>query len=310
VSNRVTSLHQCTQVSCFSVLENLSQLAVGLANGAVIFIRGDISRDRFTKQKVIHKGEHPITGLDLLGSSSVCEKKHRPTRSVVVVVVAGLGFREHTKTTYLFVVSSNSIDCYTTQGKEQREELDMQGCELGCAIVGESDQEMILGRTEAVYFYGPEGRGACFIFDGPKKILAWFRNYLIVVGKDSKVGGGGGSVTSGTAQQISRMNGVNVYDLKNKFIGWSGVVNDVTHVINEWGSIFVVTGDRQIFQLEEKDTSTKLDMVGNSPPSDFCLRCHKRILFYFFFFFFFWIAAAFQEESVPGGHQPGPLCPV
>ena len=117
----------------------MSQMAVGLANGAVILIRGDISRDRFTKQKVIHKSDDPVTGL---------------------------GFREHSKATYLFVVASKATDCYTTQGKDHREELDLQGCELGCAIMGETDQEMVLGRTEAVYFYGPEGRGACFIFDG------------------------------------------------------------------------------------------------------------------------------------------------
>ena len=84
-----------------------------------------------------------------------------------------------------------------------------------------------------------------------------------MVGRDTKTGGGG-SIASGTASQVSRMNSVNVYDLKNKFIGWSGVINDVTHVVCEWGSIFIVTGDRQIFQLEEKDTSTKLDMVGGS----------------------------------------------
>jgi len=69
-NNRLTlaplSPFLCFQVSCFAVLENLSQLAVGLANGAVVFIRGDISRDRFTKQKVVHKGEHPITGPALI----------------------------------------------------------------------------------------------------------------------------------------------------------------------------------------------------------------------------------------------------
>jgi len=56
----------------------------------------------------------------------------------------------------------------------------MQGCELGCAIVGESDQEMILGRTEAVYFYGPEGRGACFIFDGPLLFSFLFFSFLFL----------------------------------------------------------------------------------------------------------------------------------
>lgn len=94
------------------------------------------------------------------------------------------------------------------------------------------------------------------------------------------------------------MNSVNVYDLKNKFIGWSGVINDVTHVVCEWGSIFIVTGDRQIFQLEEKDTSTKLDMVGGSLSVDVAappVLTPSPFL------------TALQEESVPCGHQPGTL---
>ena len=118
-----------------------------------------------------------------------------------------------------------------------------------------------------------------------------------MVGRDTKTGGGG-SIASGTASQVSRMNSVNVYDLKNKFIGWSGVINDVTHVVCEWGSIFIVTGDRQIFQLEEKDTSTKLDMVGGSLSVDVAappVLTPSPFL------------TALQEESVPCGHQPGTL---
>ena len=50
------------QVSVIAAVENLSQLAVGLANGVVVLYRGDISRDRFTKPKILHKGQDPITG--------------------------------------------------------------------------------------------------------------------------------------------------------------------------------------------------------------------------------------------------------
>lgn len=58
------------QVSSLAVLENLSQLAVGLANGSVILMRGDVSRDRAIKQKVLYKGSHPITGT----TSGLCVK--------------------------------------------------------------------------------------------------------------------------------------------------------------------------------------------------------------------------------------------
>lgn len=41
----------------------MSQMAIGLASGAVIHIRGDLSKDRTIKQKVIYEGEEPITGM-------------------------------------------------------------------------------------------------------------------------------------------------------------------------------------------------------------------------------------------------------
>jgi hypothetical protein len=49
-------------VTAFAVLENMSQIAVGLENGIVLLIRGDISRDRTIKTKVIHEGSEPVTG--------------------------------------------------------------------------------------------------------------------------------------------------------------------------------------------------------------------------------------------------------
>lgn len=74
-------------VSTFAILENMSQAAIGLANGVVILIRGNLAKDKTAKQKVIYEGEEPITGL---------------------------GFREQTKSTILFIVTTGSIMSYNT----------------------------------------------------------------------------------------------------------------------------------------------------------------------------------------------------
>jgi hypothetical protein len=58
-------------VSVLAVLENLSQLAVGLANGAVVLYRGDIARDRFAKPRIVHRGNDPITGTHYAGQRGV-----------------------------------------------------------------------------------------------------------------------------------------------------------------------------------------------------------------------------------------------
>lgn len=43
-----------------------------------------------------------------------------------------------------------------------------------------------LSSLQALYFYQPDQRGSCLIFEGNKNRLQWFRNYLLVVTKDSK----------------------------------------------------------------------------------------------------------------------------
>ena len=46
------------------MLDNLSQLAVGFANGAVTVIRGDLINDRGAKQRTVFESEEPITGVE------------------------------------------------------------------------------------------------------------------------------------------------------------------------------------------------------------------------------------------------------
>jgi len=38
-----------------------------------------------------------------------------------------------------------------------------------------------MGRNEAIYFYSTTDRGSARAFEGERKLIEWFRNYLIVV---------------------------------------------------------------------------------------------------------------------------------
>ena len=59
--------------------------------------------------------------------------------------------------------------------------MDEQGCGLGCAVMNDQ-QEMVVGRDEAIYLYDPTGRGPCFAYDTPKSSLTWFKSsYLVIV---------------------------------------------------------------------------------------------------------------------------------
>lgn len=61
----INSLDYLLPISSFTFSDDLSILAVGFTSGKVILIRGDILRDRGSKQRVIYESNDPVTGLQL-----------------------------------------------------------------------------------------------------------------------------------------------------------------------------------------------------------------------------------------------------
>lgn len=104
---------------------------------------------------------------------------------------------------------------------------------------------MIIGRPEAVYFYEVDGRGPCWAFEGEKKLVGWFRGYLLCVIADQRTG----KYT------------FNIYDLKNRLIAHSIAVQEVSHMLCEWGNILLIMADKSALLVVEKDMESKLDML-------------------------------------------------
>ena len=91
-STKILSGNKPFPLTCVAVLQNLTQIAIGFENGLVVLLRGDIGRNRFTKQKIIHEASSCITGL---------------------------GFREDDqKNVSLYVVTLSEIMIVDSSGKE------------------------------------------------------------------------------------------------------------------------------------------------------------------------------------------------
>ncbi|KNC99120.1 tethering complex subunit PEP5 [Spizellomyces punctatus DAOM BR117] len=257
-SSKIQYGHKVFPVTALAVLENMTQVAIGLENGVVVLIRGDISRDRFTKSKIIHEGSEMITGL---------------------------GFCEDGKSTRLYIVTLARILTCDTSNKDLKQALDDQGGEIGAVILTaqETNQEIVIGRQEAVYFYGLDGRGPCFVIDGEKTSLSWFRNYLVVVTRESRnataptsaladyMGGTGNdadTIIHASPSETTPGTVLTLYDLKNKYVAFTGTLSGsgyrgqpIRAVLGEWGELFIVTEDRKMYRLQEKDMDTKLDIL-------------------------------------------------
>lgn len=221
-----------TPVSAFAVHDNLNFMAVGFENGVVLLFKGDVTRERHSKSRNVFEGTKRVTGLV---------------------------FKTMGKDVILFVVTDNSLHTVNITAKDAQMKLDDLGAQPGCIVMTDAsqDNQLVIGRQDAVYFYQPDGRGPCLAFEGVKLQLHWFRGYLIVVGKDNKAM----PRAPVMGPHGMEMNTVTVYDIQNKFIAYSAPYPEVIDVMCESGSIFIFTGDRKLYQLQEKDTQSKLEML-------------------------------------------------
>ncbi|PKC62550.1 vacuolar protein sorting protein VPS11 [Rhizophagus irregularis] len=225
-------------VSTIAVLDNLSQIAVGLANGVVVLIRGDL-KERHTKQKVIHESDEPVTGL---------------------------GFKENNKNTILFIVTINKVLTCITPIKSQPIIIDEQGCALGCAVISDITHEMVVAKDEGIYFYGTEGRGACFAYEGTKSEVIWFKSNLIIVSPPAQSTRYTSTTHTGSSNQKNtspfELTKVTIFDTANKFIAYVGTFSHgIRTICCEWGGIYILGMDGKLYRLEEKDTPTKLEIL-------------------------------------------------
>lgn len=214
------------KITSFLVLEEVPPIlliAIGLDNGCIYCVKGDIARERITRFKLQVDG--------------VSEKRQTP--------ITGLGFRLDGLSLLLFAVTPDSVNSFAMQAQPPRlQTLDHIGS--GVNTVTMSDRsELIVGRPEAVYFYEVDGRGPCWAFEGEKKFMGWFRGYLLCVIADPKTG----------------TNVFNVYDLRNRLIAYSLVVDKVSNMLCEWGNVILITADKSLLCVAEKDMESKLDML-------------------------------------------------
>ncbi|KAF8380784.1 hypothetical protein HHK36_028278 [Tetracentron sinense] len=221
---QLLALHVTGLDSSFLVLEEappILLISIGLDNGCVYCIKGDIARERITCFK--------------LQVENVSEKGHSP--------ITGLGFRVDDQALQLFAVTPTSVSLFSLQDQPpRRQTLDQIGCDVN-NVTMRDHSELKIGRPEAVYFYEVDGRGPCWAFDGEKKFLG--RGYLLCVIADPR-----------NAKNI-----FNVYDLKNRLIAHILVVREVSHMLCEWGNIILIMSDKSALCIGEKDMESKLDML-------------------------------------------------
>ena len=114
--------------TCLAVQENLNIAAVGFSNHCLIILRGDITRDRGTKQKMLLRPSN----------SPSSSRTYAPpcTPDSHSSSISGLSFKSSGRTSWLYVATTNQILVFNLTGnnKESATQLDNIGCPIGMYI--------------------------------------------------------------------------------------------------------------------------------------------------------------------------------
>ena len=112
-----------TTVNCLAVHDNLNLAAVGFSNNCLLLLRGDITRDRGTKQKLLLEGSSTLQG-SRGGSSRESDNKSG---------ISGISFKSSSRISWLYVATTDRIMVFnvSTRDKEIATQLDNIGCPSG-----------------------------------------------------------------------------------------------------------------------------------------------------------------------------------
>lgn len=208
-------------------MDDLSQLAVGFANGSVTVIRGDLVHDRGAKQRVVHESEEPITGLEFRTDSKVATLYVATVSRILKLEISGRG-----------------------QGQPARTLEDL-GCGVGCMTVDDRNGDIVIVRDDAIYYYGVDGRGPCFAYDGPKSLVSVFGDYVALVSPPSTSIPSKSSTLRrfGTPQadELFNTSTFTLLDTDLQFVAHSeSLVSQVQSVFMIWGDLFTLTQDGKV----------------------------------------------------------------
>ncbi|KAF1817203.1 vacuolar protein sorting protein-like protein [Eremomyces bilateralis CBS 781.70] len=228
-------------ISAFDALEDLSQLAVGFANGAVTVVRGNLIHDLGNSQRTVFESEEPITGIEFRVGNAITLCISTTSR-ISMLAISGKG-----------------------QGQPART-LDESGCGVGCLALDPNTRELVVAREDAIHYYGPRGRGPSFAYECPKKSVHIHNDYVVIVSppqsntlpRSAPMRTFGGTA----ADDLFSTSNFTILNTDLKFIAHQESLRaEVKAVFMEWNDIFVLTTDGKLYRYHEKSLQQKLELL-------------------------------------------------
>lgn len=167
-------------------------------------------------------------------------------------------FREESRLTTLYVATTSRILKLIISGRGQGQPartVEDSGCDVGCMTVDKRNGDLVVVRDDAIYYYGVGGRGPCYAYDGPKSLVAIYKDYVALVSPPAA------SIAPAKSNTLRRFGGAQADDIFNtstftlldtdlKFVAHSeSLVSQVKTLFVIWGDLFTLTQDGKVRSL-------------------------------------------------------------
>jgi hypothetical protein len=206
----------------------LSQLAIGFGNGTVTVVRGDLIHDRGAKQRTVFESDEPITGI---------------------------GFREGNITT-LYIATTGRISTLVISGRGQGQparSLEETGCGVGCMTVDKSTRDVVVARDDGIYYYGLHGRGLAYAYEGQKRSISIFKDYIALVSPpktNTLARSAPMRAFGGQADDFFSTSAFTILHPDLKYIAHQEALSsEVKFIFMEWDDLFIFTLDGKVCQV-------------------------------------------------------------
>lgn len=232
------------QISAFAALPDLTQLAIGFANGAISLVRGDLINDLGTKQRIVHESEEPITGVEL---------------------------RSEDKVTTLFVSTTSRILRLGISAKGNPHHLravEDSGCAVGCMTVDERTGNIIVGREDAIYYYTLDGRGPPRAYEAQKSLISVYQDYIAII-SPPEAGTGVKEATTmrrrfggAAAEALFNTSTLTILETDLRLVAHSEpLVSPVKALVQIWGDLFAILQNGKVHRYHEKALQQRLELL-------------------------------------------------
>ncbi|ODV77253.1 vacuolar protein sorting-associated protein 11 [Suhomyces tanzawaensis NRRL Y-17324] len=222
-------------ISCFQFNDELTCIAIGYTNGKVILVRGDLLRDRGSKQRTIFESLDPVTGVQFNRENDLLYIT--TTSKILTVLTTG-----------------------RNNGKPAKYLSNKTGIDLNCSDVIPSTQELVVATQNSIRFYNNLAKVNSFPFEVSKSKLYYIKNssknYLLLVSSlEEEI-----SSNNNKKKLVTR---ILILDLDSRHLSFNLMVpnNVITHVFEQNDNIFLLSNDGILYKLHEKPINQQIEVI-------------------------------------------------